>query len=201
MGASKKITPRRLIVFLFCAAVLVIAQPHPVLVPIGSVLIILGEALRIWACGHLRKNKDVITSGPFAHVKNPLYLGTFLIMTGLCLATSNPWPDPETGKMYLSRYVLYVGLPLFLAVFVFYYFPYKVRVEGDRLRRRFGEKFDDYDKSVPNFFPRLTPYKKAVKASWEGKLVLENSELGPVVFLALGALIVFLKVYLDLWSI
>lgn len=200
MGASKKITLRRLFVYLFCAAILVVARPHPVLAGVGLGLIILGEALRIWACGHLRKNKDVITSGPFAHVKNPLYLGTLLIMTGLCLATSNPWPDPESGKMYLSRYILYWGLPLFLAVYFFYYFPYKVRVEGDRLRRRFGEKFDDYDKNVPDLIPRLTPYGKAAKTSWSGKLVVENSELGPVVSLIIGGLIVFLNVNFGIWS-
>ena len=191
MGSSKKLTPRRFIVYVCSLAVLILARPHPILYPIGVCFILLGEGLRLWACGHLRKNKDVITSGPFAHVKNPLYVGTFLILTGFCLAASNP--------DYPSKYILYVGYPIFLLTFFAYYFPYKVRVEGDRLRRRFGDRFDEYDKNVPNFFPRLTPYKTS-DARFNVKLLSENSEYGTLSWVILGSLIVYIKFYFELWS-
>jgi protein-S-isoprenylcysteine O-methyltransferase Ste14 len=191
MPASKKLTPRKFIVYVCSLGVLLLSKPHPVLFTVGVCIVFLGEALRMWACGHLRKNQDVIVSGPFAYVKNPLYLGTFLILVGFCLAASHPERP--------SRYVLYVCLPLFLAVFLLYYFPYKVRVEGDRLRRRFGEKFDEYDKHVPNFIPRLTPYK-ASNQRWDIRLLAENSEYGTFIWIFCGCLIIYAKFYFDLWS-
>jgi protein-S-isoprenylcysteine O-methyltransferase Ste14 len=193
MGSSKKITPRRLIVYLAALALLLLAKPHPVLYAVGVVLIAAGEGLRIWACGHLRKNQDVIMSGPFAYLKNPLYAGTLLIVSGFCFAASNPHEH--------SRWLLYVGLPLFLAVFFFYYFPYKVGVEGDRLRRRFGEKFDIYDKNVPNLFPRPTPYRPegVEPLRWDAQLLSENSEYGTLIWVVLGCLILYAKFHFELW--
>jgi protein-S-isoprenylcysteine O-methyltransferase Ste14 len=191
MPASKKITPKRIIVYFCSLGVLLLARPHPVLYPVGVCFILMGEGLRIWACGHLRKNQDVITSGPFAYVKNPLYVGTFLILVGFCIAASHP----DSG----SRYVLYVCLPAFLAVFALYYFPYKVRVEGDRLRRRFGEKFDEYDKQVPNFFPRLTPFESS-NQRWDIKLLSENSEYGTLLWVVIGCLIIYAKFHFQLWT-
>ncbi len=191
MPASKKLTLRRALVYLCAVALLVLAEPHPALYTVGIALVLVGELFRVWACGHLRKNKDVIMSGPYAHVKNPLYVGTFLIVSGLCVAASDPW-NP------VSKYMLYAALPLFLAVFIIYYFPYKMRVEGDRLRRHFGEKFDLYDKNVPNFFPRLTPYKGST-ARWDGKLIAENSEYGTIIWVTVGSLILFSKFFIDLW--
>jgi len=192
MGSSKKITPRRLIVYLFALGLLLLAKPHPVLFPVGVALVAAGEGLRLWACGHLRKNQDVIMSGPFAYLKNPLYAGTLLIVTGFCLAASNP--DAP------SKWLLYLGLPLFLAVFFFYYFPYKVRVEGDRLRRRFGEKFDEYDRNVPNLVPRLSPYRPEGEAGllkWEPKLLVENSEYGTLIWVVVGCLLVYAKFHIE----
>lgn len=190
MGSSKKITPRRLIVYLCSLGVLLLAQPHAILFWVGAAFSGAGELLRLWACGHLRKNQDVITSGPFAHVKNPLYLGTLLILIGFCLSASNP-QEP-------SRYLLYATLPLFLCIFLFYYFPYKVRVEGDRLRRRFGEKFDEYDRSVPNLIPRLTPYAGS-KESWDMALLSENSEYGTLIWVLAGNLIIYSKFHYTLF--
>ena len=61
MGSSKKLTPRRFIVYACSLAVLILAKPHPILYPIGVCFILLGEGLRLWACGHLRKtNLDSI---------------------------------------------------------------------------------------------------------------------------------------------
>lgn len=197
MGSSKKITPRRFIVYLLALVLLSLAQPHPVLFGIGLALVFAGEALRLWGCGHLVKNQDVIMSGPFAYVKNPLYVGTFLIVTGFILQASNPGAP--------SRYLLYVGLPLFFAIFFLYYMPYKVQVEGDRLRRRFGEKFDEYDKNVPDFFPRLSRYGTATQR-WQSHLLVENSEWGILFTTLVGSAVILTKFFpfsetYDLWKI
>jgi protein-S-isoprenylcysteine O-methyltransferase Ste14 len=197
MGSSKKITPRKFIVYVLSLAVLSLARPTPVLFAVGLVLVIMGELMRIWGCGHLQKNQDVIMSGPFAYVKNPLYVGTFLIVVGFCLQASNP-AEP-------SRYILYLILPLFLAIFFLYYFPYKVRVEGERLKKRFGEKFEEYDRNVPEFIPRLTPYGGS-KVKWDMSLLSENSEWGILFVVLAGSALIFTKFFpfseiYDLWRV
>ena len=93
------------------------------------------QTQRVAADSTEHKNQAVIKSGPYAHVKNPLYLGTFLIMVGCIVAATNPHNE--------SRYLLLVALPCFLGVFFVYYLPYKFAREGDRLRRRFGGRRAD----------------------------------------------------------
>lgn len=129
----------------------------------GGVLCLFGEFWRIWGCGHLRKNKAVITSGPYAHVRNPLYLGTLLILVGFLLAAGH-------------RVVVYGLLPFGLIVFAVYYVPKKERVESERLRKRFGAEFEAYHAAVPGYLPRLTPWAQASEAGMSWSLVAENSE-------------------------
>jgi protein-S-isoprenylcysteine O-methyltransferase Ste14 len=146
---------------------------HPWGMAAGATLAVLGEALRVWGCGHLRKNQDVITSGPYAHVRNPLYLGTLLILVGICLASE-------------ISIVLYGLLPVGLLVFCAYYTPKKERVESDRLRRRFGARFDAYHDAVPGYFPRLARWSGASSERWSGSLVVSNTELPTVGFVLFG---------------
>lgn len=189
MPASKKLTSRRLFVYLCVVVVLALAKPSPLLLAIGGAIAVVGELLRLWACGHLRKNKDVITSGPYAHVKNPLYLGTFLILIGFCVAASN-FANP-------SRFILIAALPFFLAVFFIYYLPYKMKVEGDRLRKRFGESFDSYDRNVPSFVPRLTRWNGAQNLKWDASLLVENSEVPTAVWVVFGLGIIAAKLFVP----
>lgn len=182
MPASKKPTLRRVAVYACCAVVFLFATPTPVLFAVGAALAVLGELLRIWACGHLRKNQRVVKTGPYAHVKNPLYLGTCLILLGVVLAASTP----DRGSA--SRYLLLLFLPFALGVFFFYYLPYKFRVEGDRLRRRFGPEWDEYDRRVPDFLPSPFP-RVAEPGRWDAGLVVENSEVGMAILILLAFLV------------
>jgi len=191
MPASKKPTLRRLAVYLSAALVFFLARPTPLFFAIGATLCILGEVLRIWACGHLRKNKAVIKSGPYAHVKNPLYLGTFLILIGLVFAASHP----ERGSP--SRYLLILFLPFALGVFLFYYLPYKFRVEGGRLRRRFGAEWDEYDRRVPDFVPSPFPRVRD-EGRFDPHLVVDNSEVGMAVLVAVGLVAIACRFFVPL---
>jgi protein-S-isoprenylcysteine O-methyltransferase Ste14 len=148
---------------------LLLAQPAPAFFAAGVALALLGEALRLWAAGHLRKNKEVITTGPYAYVRNPLYVGTFLVILGFIVASSSLRPP--------GLWVLVVLLPLFGIVFFAYYLPYKCRVETARLERRFDERAKHYNEHVPAFFPRLRPYP-GPKQRWRLALIFENSEFG-----------------------
>lgn len=124
----------------------------------------------------------MISSGPYAYVRNPLYLGTLLNLIGFCVAAGN-------------EIIMYYFLPGGLLVFFIYYIPKKERVESARLRKRFGEEFDVYHKAVPGYIPRLTKWKGTQPAPMSWALVRENSEI-PTMLLVLGGLaILALRAY------
>src|SRR5688500_18041734 len=94
----------------------------------GFALVVFGEWVRMWAAGHLVKNKVLTVTGPYAYVKNPLYIGTFLCMAGFAImAKGNPAQSGWLG--YMNWILLGVGV----LGFVVYYVPYKKKREGDRL--------------------------------------------------------------------
>jgi len=187
-GWSKALAWRRLVAYAFAAATLVLASPaQSALWPWGfaggAAVAVAGEALRFWGCGHLRKNKDVITSGPYAYVRNPLYLGTLLIVVGFCVAAGN-------------AVVLYGLLPVALLAFFVYYTPKKERVESDRLRRRFGARFDAYHDAVPGYLPRITRWSGASDLRWSGRLAVENSEGSTAALVATGLAVLAARAFL-----
>jgi len=151
---------------------------------VGAALCLFGAFWRIWGCGHLRKNKAVISSGPYAHVRNPLYLGTLLNVFGFLLAAGH-WV------------VVYILLPVAILVFALYYVPKKEKVESERMRKRFGAEFDAYHGAVPGYLPRLTPWAGAKRDVMSWPLVAENSEW-ETFCLILGGLGVLVLRYFDI---
>lgn len=164
---------------LFIGAILLVifAKPNPPGIVIGLILIIIGEAIRIWAAGHLQKNEVLTVSGPYSYVKNPLYIGSILITSGFCILADNIYI--LTASMFM---------------FCFHYIPYKKRVEGDRLRRLFGQKYEDYDEKVPEYIPRLTPYSNE-KVRWRFKVFIENSEEGILLLIVIGIILILSRPY------
>jgi len=125
-----------------CAAFfLLFARPRPGALLAGAVISILGLVLRAWASGHIRKNSQLATSGPYAHTRNPLYLGNFLLGLGFTIG-SGWWP---------------LGI-LFAVLFLGIYLPV-MRVESETLAQLFGESYQRYARGVPIFLPRVTPYR------------------------------------------
>jgi protein-S-isoprenylcysteine O-methyltransferase Ste14 len=171
----KKFTPKTAITLLIGITLVGIAEPKPAEAYYIAALcaIGLGELVRLWAAGHLHKNDELTVTGPYAFVKNPLYIGTFLISGGMCvLAARTP-----VGVIYVD-YLNWAFLGLFILTFIVYYVPYKRKREGDRLRRIFGEAWDEYDKRVPDYLPKLVPYRipDAPPAKWSWAAVCRNSE-------------------------
>jgi protein-S-isoprenylcysteine O-methyltransferase Ste14 len=99
----------------------------------------LGLAVRGWAAGHLRKDEELATGGPYAYTRNPLYLGSFLIGVGVTIAGSQP-----------------IFLALF-AVFFLGIYAAQSRVEAAYLTERFGEPYRVYARRVPLLLPRPWP--------------------------------------------
>lgn len=151
---------------------------HKVL--IGMFLVFLGEGIRIWAAGHLQKNEVLTVTGPYAYVKNPLYIGSIFITTGFCIMADN---------IYLLAAAFFM--------FCFHYIPYKKKVEGDRLKNRFGSQYEDYDEKVPEYLPRTKRYSDQ-KGSWQVKHFIENSEEGILVIVLAGIFLVLSRPYWTL---
>ena len=168
---------RRVPVFLGAFLLVIFADPNPTGIVIGFLLIAIGESIRIWAAGHLQKNENLTVTGPYAHVKNPLYVGTILITAGFCIMADN---------VYLLAVATFA--------FCFHYIPYKKRVEGDRLKRIFGERYEDYDLKVPEYIPRWSPYP-GERASWRFKCFIENSEEGIFLILLAGIVLILSRPY------
>lgn len=105
----------------------------------GLPAIALGEGLRIWAAGHLVKDEQLTVGGPYAHLRNPLYLGSSLSGIGFLVIV---------GDWRLAA--AFVGIALMV------YLP-TVRQEEDYLRRMHGEAYEEYRRLVPAILPRLRP--------------------------------------------
>jgi hypothetical protein len=71
------------------AAVLWLAHPSPRSLTIGATIAAIGEAMRIWAAGHLEKGREVTMSGPYRLTRHPLYMGSTIIGVGLAIASAS----------------------------------------------------------------------------------------------------------------
>ena len=77
--------------FVLLVAFAWLSQPSKFSMEVGLPISVLGLLLRAWAAGHLAKNQELATSGPFAYVRNPLYLGTLITAAGLVVAAREVW--------------------------------------------------------------------------------------------------------------
>lgn len=192
MAWLKKPTWRLALSYTGLVLLIYFAEPTPVSIAIGIVPIVLGQALRVWAAGHLIKNKRLTTTGPYAYVKNPLYVGAITILIGFCIVGMPPW------NLELSwsnrRLILYI---LFLAAFFLYYMPRKMKIEGDRLRKIYGDDYTRYEESVPDMIPQLRPYRSGDDTQWTWKQTVDNSEHGTIMSLGVGMILILLVTWLK----
>ena len=185
MPSSKRPHWRRAVTYLFVAALLLLARPRPVLFWCGFGLSLAGALLRLWACGHLEKNRRLARGGPYAHVKHPLYLGTLLGFLGLLVAVSDLRPPG-------SVLALTAG-PFFLVAFFLFYMPRKNRREKERLARRFGAEFTAWDRAVPDWVPRLRPWRPGPLPRFRWSGLVRNSELSMFAVFLAGWAFLFLR--------
>jgi protein-S-isoprenylcysteine O-methyltransferase Ste14 len=179
-------TLRVVSVYVLVALLVWISRPTPLSVTVGFVFVALGEAIRFWAAGHLRKTVELITSGPYRYSRNPLYLGRLLIFTGVCVMA---WVGRE--QFHANLLVLVLGW----AVFFLYYFRRKERVEPARLREVHGEIYERYFRAVPALFPTLKPYPEGASVGWSSERMLRNREHWMVIGLALLTLLMLWRAY------
>ena len=111
-----------------------LSRPTPGSMLIGLPVAVFGLLLRAWAAGHLAKDQQLATSGPYAYLRNPLYVGTLTVAGGLVIASRNIW----------------LAL-LFAAAFFLVYLP-AVELEEQHLREIFPN-YREYAARVWRFFP------------------------------------------------
>ncbi|HEX3570904.1 MAG TPA: isoprenylcysteine carboxylmethyltransferase family protein [Acidobacteriaceae bacterium] len=124
--------------FVVAAAFLWLASPTWITMAESLLLVIPGLWLRAYASGYVRKNAELTTTGPYAHTRNPLYLGSMLIAFGFAGA-SGSW-------------IIAITLAILFALI---YIP-TIQSEETYLRTHFPG-FDDYARAVPRLLPRITP--------------------------------------------
>ena len=74
-----------ILLFALIAALIYFSAPTHLSFAIGVVLVFFGTAIRVWAAGHLRRDQTLTTSGPYAHSRNPFYLGRLLLLLGFAV--------------------------------------------------------------------------------------------------------------------
>lgn len=136
----------------FLVLMLLFRAPNIYSIIIGFLVAASGELIRLWGVSYAGSETRttgpvggtyLVISGPFAHVRNPLYVGNILLYMGIGIMSMALFP-------YLQ-----------IAAFVFFYLQYKfiINEEEGYLRKTFGRQYEEYYENVPRFLPRLTPYQ------------------------------------------
>jgi protein-S-isoprenylcysteine O-methyltransferase Ste14 len=123
--------------FVVAAVFLVCARPTANTIFVSFLLVLPGLWLRAYAGGFVKKNAELTRGGPYAHTRNPLYLGSMAIAAGFAIAAGRWWLVPLLVLMFLAIY-----LPT-------------IRSEEAFLRATFPE-FEDYARRVPRLYWRVT---------------------------------------------
>jgi len=171
----KYLDPRLLALYALGGLCVWLAEPTPARLAAGGLVAALGAGLRAWGAGHLLKTERLVCSGPYAHLRHPLYAGTLLVAAGLGVAA---------GPRGLALVALVLG-PLFFA----HYLPRKERSEGARLERRHGEAYRAWRRGVPALVPRLAPWRPAGASEgprWSAARFRANDEDGALFAVAVA---------------
>jgi protein-S-isoprenylcysteine O-methyltransferase Ste14 len=160
---------------------LVVHRPHWAPMAWSLLLVAPGVALRGYAAGYVKKNQELTMTGPYAHVRNPLYVGSILIAAGFAVALMS-WPFAAV----LAAFFLLIYVPV-------------IASEEAFLRDTFLE-FEWYCARVPRLIPRIFPVQRPDGDRNEGggfsfALYRKHREYNS----ALGAALLYLSLMLGIW--
>ena len=140
---------RQLVGISFLVLITVVGTPtNAVLYFLGVAFAMLGMVVRMWASGHVKKEKVLAMSGPYAYVRHPQYFGNHLIALGFCLASGLWWS-------------LYVWIAL-----AYFYYPQTIAHEDKRLAQLFPGDWESWSKVTRAQIPRLRPYRSGQVSQW-----------------------------------
>ncbi len=153
----------------FLSAVLFVLGSHPTMrsLLIGIPIALCGAGIRAWASGHLRKNAELAVSGPYAHTRNPLYFGSFVMAVGCAIGGGSLW----------------LGL-LLVGAFLLIYLPV-MQAEAVHMQTLFADAYARWAESVPLFIPRLIPYASGQSRRFDLQQYLHHREYRAFIGLAI----------------
>ncbi|GAC1620518.1 MAG: hypothetical protein PVS2B2_22170 [Candidatus Acidiferrum sp.] len=155
--------------------VLWFARPVPRAILLGGAIGLLGLWIRAYAAGYLHKQSVLTVTGPYAHTRNPLYLGSSILALGAGVAMHS-WPAAVILLIYFAGVYFVV-----------------MKREEDELRRQHPSAFEEFAGSVPLFLPRLFPAKiasaRAGSFSWSQYKKNHEYEAAVGFLLLMGVLI------------
>ncbi|MFC1703389.1 methyltransferase family protein [Candidatus Omnitrophota bacterium] len=138
---------------------LIFATPSMSVILIGLPIIMLGEIIRFWANGCITKTESLTTFGPYAYVRNPLYLGTNTMMVGFCIISGNLWASLIVMSAYYTIY------------------RRQILAEESDLEKLFQDDYRKYKKHVPRIIPALRRYPFAESKGFRMKKLQRNKEV------------------------
>jgi len=169
---------RQFIGISFVILVSVVGEPKQLLFYAGGVLVFLGIAARLWASGHIKKNKALATDGPYAYVRHPLYVGNITLGFGFAFASSLWW-----------------SLPLLILILLAFY-PHAIHREDENLHSMFKKDWEQWRKETRALIPRISHYRTARGGRWSFMQSLrQNGE--PIIALFLLFWLFFLSLGLH----
>jgi protein-S-isoprenylcysteine O-methyltransferase Ste14 len=124
--------------FAFAVLYLWLARPTPLSMLLSLLLVVPGLMLRGYASGYVRKNAELTVTGPYAHTRNPLYLGSMMIAFGFAAASLSAWIAAALVLLFAAIYI-----PV-------------IRGEEEYLEAHFAG-FAAYRRAVPRLLPRVYP--------------------------------------------
>lgn len=136
----------------FIIVLLIYHNANPLSLVIGFLIVIIGEAIRLWGVSWVGSETRttghyggtfLIISGPYAFLRNPLYLGNILIYTGAGVMSFALFP-----------YLQIAGL-----IFFSIQYHFIIKDEEKYLLKNYGKQYEDYTANVPRIIPRITRYK------------------------------------------
>lgn len=151
---------------LFVLLVSLMGETTQLLFVIGTVIAAFGEAIRMWASGHVKKNKVLATDGPYAYVRHPLYVGNILLLVGFSIASSLWW-----------SYVL-------MAALLWFYYPPAISYEDNKLKNLFGEQWENWSRDIHALIPTFGRKAGSASSDWSFRQsLMQNGEPVIVVYL------------------
>ena len=136
------------------------ARPGSTLVIIGLAMAAFGQVFRIYAAGFIHKNKQLASTGPYALVRHPLYLGNFLILIGFALAANNLY--------------VWIGVALFFLV----WYPAAISYEDSKLESIFEDEWRAWSKNIRAIIPGRFKWADLKAEGWDTyQSLIRNGEL------------------------
>ena len=146
-------------------------RPDMGTVSIGLALVVIGQVFRIYAAGYIFKNKQLASTGPYALVRHPLYLGNFIILTGFTIASAN-------------IYVEGVGVLFFLI-----WYPAAIAYVDSKLENIFGDEWREWSKSRRAIIPGRARWADLKTSGWDTyQSLIRNGELPISLYLLSGGI-------------